>query len=117
MHLNYGIHWCLNAVVAEEGVPAGVLIRALEPLEGMETMRLRRGGRDALTDGPGKLSQALAIGPEFQRHRLDRRPLRIVAGESVPERHVRRSARIGISRAADLPYRFTDERSQWVSHR
>lgn len=117
VHLNYGIHWCLNAVVEAEGVPAGVLLRALEPVDGLETMRLRRGGRDGLTDGPGKLSQALAIGPEFQRHPLDRSPLRIVSGEPVPEQHVRRSARIGISRAADLPYRFTDERSGWLSRR
>lgn len=115
VHLNYGIHWCLNAVVADEGVPAGVLIRALEPVEGLETMRLRRGGRDGLTNGPGKLSQALAIGPEFQRHPLNLPPLRIVAGEAVPDRYVRRSGRIGISRATDLPYRFIDERSEWLS--
>lgn len=117
IHLNYGIHWCLNAVTGEEGTPAGVLIRALEPLEGIETMRARRDGRAELTNGPGRLTQALAIGPELQRHRLDRAPLRIKAGETVPEAHVRRSGRIGISRAADRPYRFTDDRSDWLSRR
>jgi DNA-3-methyladenine glycosylase len=117
VHLNYGIHWCLNAVVGEEGVPAGVLIRALEPVDGIEVMRLRRGGRAGLTDGPGKLSQALSIGPEFQGHALDSPPLRILPGEAVPERDVRRSERIGISRAVELPYRFTDERSAWLSRR
>lgn len=117
VHLNYGIHWCLNAVVGEVGTPAGVLIRALEPVEGLEIMQLRRNGRAGLTDGPGKLGQALAIGPEFQRHPLNLPPLSIAPGEAVPEAHVRRSKRIGISRAADLPYRFTDDRSQWLSRR
>jgi DNA-3-methyladenine glycosylase len=117
VHLNYGVHWCLNAVTGAEGAPSGVLIRALEPLEGIETMRARRGGRDDLTNGPGRLSQALAIGPELQRHPLDRPPLSITAGEPVPDAHVRRSPRIGISRAADRLYRFTDDRSAWVSRR
>lgn len=117
IHLNYGIHWCLNAVTEAEGVPSGVLIRALEPLDGLETMAARRQGRSDLTSGPGRLTQALAVGPELQRHPLDRAPLRIVAGEPVPERHVRRSPRIGISRAADRLYRFTDDRSAWLSRR
>lgn len=117
VHLNYGIHWCFNAVTGAEGVPSGVLIRALEPLEGLETMRARRGGRDALTNGPGRLTQALAIGPELQRHPLDRAPLRITPGDPVPDGHVRQSPRIGISRAADRPYRFTDDRSTWLSRK
>ena len=115
VHLNYGIHWCLNAVAGAEGIPEGVLIRALEPLEGLEAMRVRRGGRPELTNGPGRLTQALAIGPEYQRHRLDTIPLRIVDGSPVPDRSVGRSPRIGISRAADLPYRFTDDRSSWLT--
>lgn len=115
VHLNYGIHWCLNAVTGAEGEGSGVLIRALEPLEGLETMRRRRQGRDELTSGPGRLTQALSIGPELQRHPLDRPPLVISAGEPVPEPHVGRSRRIGISRAADRLYRFTDERSEWLS--
>lgn len=117
VHLNYGIHWCLNAVSGTEGVPSGVLIRALEPLEGLETMRGRRDGRDDLTNGPGRLTQALAIGPELQRHPLDRTPLRITPGEPVPDVHVGRSSRIGISRATDRPYRFTDDRSEWLSRK
>jgi DNA-3-methyladenine glycosylase len=117
IHLNYGIHWCLNAVTGEAGTPSGVLIRALEPLEGLDIMRARRDGRDELTNGPGRLTQALAIGRELQRHRLNRPPLRIEPGGAVPEEHVRRSERIGISRAVDLPYRFTDDRSRWLSRR
>ena len=115
VHLNYGIHWCLNAVTGAEGDASGVLIRALEPLEGLETMRRRRDGRDELTSGPGRLTQALAIGPELQRHPLDEPPLIISPGREVPAVHVGRSPRIGISRAADRLYRFTDERSAWLS--
>lgn len=115
VHLNYGIHWCLNAVAEPEGVPAGVLIRALEPLVGEATMLRRRSGRTTLTNGPGRLTQALAVGPEFQRHPLDSPPLRIAAGEPVPDSHVGRTPRIGISRATNLPYRFTDVRSRWLT--
>jgi DNA-3-methyladenine glycosylase len=61
MHCNYGVHWCLNAVAAKEGKPEGVLIRAVEPLEGLELMRLRR-GRSELTNGPGRLGQAFELG-------------------------------------------------------
>ena len=115
VHLNYGIHWCLNAVARAEGVPAGVLIRALEPVEGQEAMRIRRGSRPELTNGPGRLTQALDVGPEFQRHPLNAAPLRIMPGSPVPDEAVGRSARIGISRAVDLPYRFTDDRSSWLT--
>lgn len=115
IHRNYGIHWLLNVVTTAEGVPEGVLIRALEPLDGVDRMRERRSGRDDLTNGPGRLTRALAIGPELQRHRLDAPPLRIVPGAPVPDAAVERSTRIGISRAADRPYRFTDRRSRWLS--
>lgn len=117
VHLNYGIHWCLNAVTGPEGVPEGVLIRALEPVAGEDAMRRRRSGRRDLTNGPGRLTQALAVGPEFQRHQLNSEPLRIIPGECVPDQHVGRSPRIGISRATDRLYRFTDDRSAWLSRR
>lgn len=114
VHLNYGIHWCLNAVTGEEGHPAGVLIRALEPVEGEPVMRERR-GREELTNGPGRLTQALAIGPELQRHPLDRSPLFVAVGPPVPEERVGVGPRIGITRAAERPLRFWDIRSRWVS--
>lgn len=116
MHLNYGIHWCMNAVTDAEDVPAGVLIRALEPRRGEEVMRERR-GHEELTSGPARLTQALGLGPELQRHDLDRPPLWIAPGEPVPEEHVVRAARIGISRAADRELRFYDARSRWISRR
>lgn len=115
VHLNYGVHWCLNAVTGPEGVPEGVLIRALEPLVGEDMMRQRRSGRLDLTNGPGRLTQALAVGPEFQRHPLDSEPLRILPGEHVSDRSVQRTPRIGITRATHRLYRFTDGRSPWLT--
>jgi len=116
MHLNYGIHWLMNAVTGAEGFPAGVLIRALEPVEGQDVMRRRR-GRDELTNGPGRVTQALAVGPELQGHALDQRPLAFLAGPAVPSSEIEVTTRVGISRAADRPLRFYDRRSRWVSKR
>ena len=116
IHRNYGIHWLMNAVTGPEGFPAGVLIRALEPIEGLETMRARR-GRDDLTNGPARLTQALGVGPDLQGHSLDRVPLRFLVGEAVPDSATEVTSRIGISRAVDRPLRFYDRRSRWVSKR
>ncbi len=119
IHLNFGVHWCLNVVVGPAGYPAAVLIRALEPLEGIDVMRRRRPGRPdrELTSGPGKLTQALAIGPELQRHALTEAPLFIAAGRKTPAPEVVRTTRIGISKGVDTPLRFYDRRSAWVSRR
>jgi len=114
LHLNYGVHWCFNAVTDVEGSPHGVLVRALHPLAGEDHMRLRR-GRDELTNGPGRLAQALGIGPDLQGHRLDEPPLWVERGRPVPARALVTTTRIGISRGADLPLRFYDSRSPWVS--
>ena len=116
MHCNYGIHWCLNAVAADEGRPEGVLIRAVEPLAGRDLM-LRRRGRSALTNGPGRLGQAFDLGPGLQRHRLDHAPLWIEPGAAVAAADTVRTTRIGIRRAADRPWRWYDARSSWVSRR
>ena len=116
MHCNYGVHWCLNAVAAEVGKPEGVLIRAVEPLEGRELMRLRR-GRSELTNGPGRLGQAFGLGPELQRHPLDRAPVWIEPGVPVAPADTICTTRIGIRRAADRPWRWYDARSTWVSGR
>ena len=117
IHLNYGIHWCLNAVTTAEGCPAGVLIRALEPTLGLDVMERRR-GRPELTSGPARLTEALGVGPELQRHPLQRSPLRIlVGGGPVAESDVIATTRIGISRAADLELRFYERDNDWVSRR
>jgi len=79
----YGAHWCFNAVTREEGHGSAVLVRALEPVRGAELMRRRRGNvrrETDLTNGPGKLCQALGIDGALDGARLDRRPLRSLAG-------------------------------------
>lgn len=104
----YGLHWCVNAVTREAGHGSAVLVRALEPLEGIESMRARRGGAPdrELANGPGKLCQALGIGGAHDGLRLDRGPLRLRPGTPVLDAHVVVTPRVGITRAAEWPLRF-----------
>ncbi|MEO7962443.1 MAG: DNA-3-methyladenine glycosylase [Gemmatimonadaceae bacterium] len=110
----YGMHWCLNAVTREAGHGSAVLIRALEPLDGLALMRRRRlaarHDRD-LANGPGKLCQALGIdrsldGATLDGTRIDGASLSIIAAAPVADREVRVSPRIGITKAADWPLRW-----------
>lgn len=117
VHVNYGIHRCLNVVVDREGHPAAVLLRALAPAAGEPVMRRRR-EHEELTSGPGRLTEALGVGLERQRHPFSDPPLRIVDdGHRVPDGAVERTPRIGISRAAEAELRYLDGRSRWVSRR
>ena len=105
----YGMHWCVNAVTRAVGLPSAVLIRAVEPLAGVERMRARRpraGSDSNLCDGPAKLCQAFAIDSRQNRAALWRGPLRILAGEPVPDRFVRQTPRIGISQARSWKLRW-----------
>jgi len=117
----YGVHWCLNTVTADVDFPAAVLVRALEPLHGIEIMRLRRwpdgayGPDRQLTNGPGKLAAALAITGALDGHDLRKSPLRILPGERVADARVRTGPRIGITRATDWPLRFCVTDCPWVS--
>ena len=114
----YRVHWCFNAVTREEGHGSAVLVRAIEPIEGMPLMRIRRAGarREVdLTNGPGKLCQALGIDGALDGARLDRGPLRIRSGESIPDTDVGVSARIGITRAAEWPLRWFVRGNAYVS--
>jgi DNA-3-methyladenine glycosylase len=114
--LSYGIHWCLNAVTDREDFPAAVLIRALEPVQGLDAMCARRGVRDRdLTRGPGRLTQALAIAGAMDGHPLHLPPLSVHDAPAVDPSAIEHTARIGISRAADWPLRFTLRGSPWVS--
>jgi DNA-3-methyladenine glycosylase len=114
VYRSYGIHAMLNAVTSAEGEGAAVLIRALEPLEGIDVMRERRGLERVadLCSGPGKLTQALGIGLELNETSLlgdgpiDVLP-RPAASSSAPPRIVA-SERVGITRAVELPWRFSD---------
>jgi DNA-3-methyladenine glycosylase len=111
VYRSYGIHALLNAVCEPEGVGAAVLIRALEPLEGLSQMRARRGAGE-LTNGPGKLTQALGIELSENDTSLVDGPIRIVRGERLP---YSTGPRIGITKAADLPWRFCALGSRDVS--
>jgi DNA-3-methyladenine glycosylase len=114
----YGLHWCFNVVTGPVDYPAAVLVRALEPLAGVELMRARRGGRPRdreLASGPGRLAQAMGITGDLNYHALDEHPLRLLRGESVPMNSIRRGPRIGVSAAADLPLRFYLADSPWIS--
>ena len=118
VYRSYGIHAMLNAVCDAEGVGAAVLIRALEPVEGVEIMRAARGvARDEdLCSGPGKLTQALGIGLDLNATSLLDGPVRIEprpAGAPLPEVAV--GPRVGITKAADLPWRFCAVGSRYVS--
>jgi DNA-3-methyladenine glycosylase len=118
VYRSYGVHACLNAVCEREGVGAAVLIRALEPIEGIGEMCSRRGLErvESLCSGPGKLTQALGIGLELNGTDLGRGPVLISArppgfrGVSVVA-----DRRIGITKAAELPWRFCAAGSRFVS--
>ncbi len=118
VYRSYGVHALLNAVVEPAGVGAAVLIRALEPLTGEELMRTRR-GRERLTDlcsGPGKLTQALGIGLDRNATSLLDGPTRL--GPPPPDRPPPAlvvSTRIGITRAIELPWRFSAAGNRHVS--
>jgi DNA-3-methyladenine glycosylase len=111
IYRSYGIHALLNAVCEPEGIGAAVLIRALEPLEGLSEMRARRGAGE-LTNGPGKLTQALGVDLSENDTSLVDGPIRIVRGEQLP---YLTGPRIGITKAADLPWRFCALGSKDVS--
>jgi DNA-3-methyladenine glycosylase len=113
VYRSYGIHALLNAVTSEEGEGAAVLIRALEPLEGIDIMRTRRGLERVsdLCSGPGKLTQALGIGLELnETSLLGNGPIDILprTAAPAPPPRILASERIGITRAVELPWRFTD---------
>ena len=117
VYRSYGIHWCLNFVCSPVGHGAGVLIRALEPVAGIERMRERR-GVDALRllcSGPGRLCQALGVTREHDGARLDRKPFRVLARRPEVAVAVASGVRIGISKAQEQPWRFVLEGSPYLS--
>jgi DNA-3-methyladenine glycosylase len=119
VYRSYGIHALLNAVCEDERTGAAVLIRALEPLEGDDEMRCRR-GRDRLEDlcsGPGKLTQALGVALDLNGTSLVAGPVRIEArpASRAEAPKILAGPRIGITRAMDLPWRFCASGSRFVS--
>jgi DNA-3-methyladenine glycosylase len=115
VYRSYGVHWCLNLVCEPAGTPSAVLLRALEPTRGLETMRARRGTDDTrlLCAGPGRLCQALAVTGAHDGAALDRPPFELraaAAGASVLT-----GPRIGISKATELPWRYGLVGSRFLS--
>jgi DNA-3-methyladenine glycosylase len=117
IYFTYGMHWCLNAVTEATDYPAAVLIRAVEPLTGLDVMRRRRGGVPdrQLCAGPARLCQAFGVTGALNGRALQRGRLRIVRGAPVADRDVAITPRIGITRAIDWPLRFLIAGSPWTS--
>ncbi|MGM9480252.1 DNA-3-methyladenine glycosylase [Roseateles sp. NT4] len=117
VYLSYGLHWCLNVVCREVGHGAAVLIRAVEPTHGLEAMRERRGVHRAqlLASGPGRVGQALGIDASFNGLAFDETPFELLE-PSAPAKLVV-GTRIGITRAAHLPWRFGAAGSPFLSRR
>lgn len=117
VYRSYGLHWCLNFVCMPSGHGAGVLLRAIEPTQGIEVMRERRGVDDVrlLCSGPGRLCQALGVTRAQNGLRLDRRPFRLVPRGDGDVPAVATGTRIGISKSRDLPWRFVLAGSAFLS--
>ena len=115
VYRSYGVHWCLNLVCGDRGVPEAVLIRALEPTSGLDVQESRRGVKDvrALCSGPGKLCQALGITREHDGLALDLPPFELEARAEIPE--IVTGPRIGITRATELNWRYMSANSPFLS--
>jgi DNA-3-methyladenine glycosylase len=118
VYFTYGMHFCLNAVTDRPGHASAVLIRAVQPIDGIELMRARRGtvrDRD-LARGPGRLTQAFGIARAQNRADLTRPPLMICVGERLPYRAIATTPRIGLGSLQDgRRWRFVVKGSPWIS--
>jgi len=118
VYLIYGMHWLLNVVTDPEGTGGAVLIRAVEPLEGIDAMRMRRGPdrREVeLTNGPGKLSEAFDVDDAFHQVDLTTPPLYFEEGVPLDDEAVVTSSRIGITKGVERPWRYFVDDHPFVS--
>lgn len=115
VYLSYGVHSLLNAVAEPEGSAAAVLIRALEPTDGIELMRDRRGRPDELCSGPGRLTQALGVGLDLNGAPITKPPFEILEPAPGARPRVVAGTRIGISKGVELPWRYCAEGSRFAS--
>lgn len=117
VYFTYGMHYCCNVVAGPKGYGAGVLIRAVEPLEGETTLEKRRAGRAGieLTNGPAKLCQALGIDRRMNGHNLSESSLRLIVQPPISEDDIVTTTRVGISKAKDVPWRFYVKDNKYVS--
>ncbi len=124
VYLSYGMHFCMNVVTREAGRGEGVLVRAVAPLENLALMARNRGidpaappGRlKTISNGPGKLTEALGVDLKLNGTTYDRPELALLdLGTELTPRSIGTSPRVGISLAADLPLRFYIKDSSWLS--
>ena len=115
VYRSYGIHHCLNLVCGPDGEGAAALLRAVEPTHGVERMRERRGAEDPrlLCSGPGRLCEALAVTLAHDGLPLDAPPFRLLPRQREPD--VVAATRVGITRAAELPWRYALRGSRFLS--
>lgn len=114
VYFTYGMHYCFNVVTGEEGVGSAVLVRALEPLEGLEIMRQNR-GKDDVTNGPAKLCQALKIDKTLNGHDLSKPPFYLEFQDQLSNNSYVQTTRIGITKDTDKPWRFYIKDNPFVS--
>jgi len=116
VYFTYGMHHCINVVCGEEGYGSGVLIRAVEPIDGSDTIERRRGtsGKQA-TNGPGKVAQALGATLTHNGHSLVASPIRLVRRPALPEASIVATTRVGISRAVHELRRYYIAGNPYVS--
>lgn len=119
VYFTYGMHYCCNVVVGEEGYGAAVLIRAVEPLGTTEPLERRRSGKSGieLTNGPAKWCQALDVNLHLNGHNLMQAPLRLVLQSALPTASITTATRVGISKAKDVLWRYYITDSPYVSVR
>ncbi len=117
VYFTYGMYYCFNVVTGEKGHGSAVLIRAVEPVEGIEEMRKNRGFVPdvRLTNGPAKLCQALLINKAFNGHNLTLPPLYLQIKDELPRDTIVQTTRIGISQDTDKPWRFYIANNPFVS--
>lgn len=117
VYFTYGMHHCMNVVTGREGHGAGVLIRAVEPLEGLELLGRNRGGKSGveLTNGPGKVCQALGVDKTWGGHDLLESPLQLIVRPPLKQTQIVQTTRVGITQAKDVPWRFYIRGNTYVS--
>jgi DNA-3-methyladenine glycosylase len=118
VYLSYGIHYCMNIVTGAEGHASAVLIRAVEPLVGLDVIRANRpkiSKETMLTNGPGKVCQSLAVDLRCNGHDLSKKPLVLSLRRRLDRSRIATTKRIGISRATDLKWRFSIKNNPYVS--
>jgi DNA-3-methyladenine glycosylase len=118
VYFTYGMHYCMNVVTEVEGVAAAVLIRAIEPLAGIDVMQKNRGEKipeKNLCNGPAKLCQAFGITKLQNGHSLQSKDIYISNGETILDADIAFTTRIGISKGIDLPWRFYIKNNRFVS--